>query len=57
MYLACTTNIGCYYVGTEIFDKRYIFLAESIKPENFTHIPILNERRVMIPVNGSWRQK
>ena len=37
-----------YYVGSEIFDKRYIFLAESIKPENFTHVPILDERGVMI---------
>lgn len=37
-----------YYIGSEIFDKRYIFLAESIKPENFTNVPILNERGVMI---------
>jgi len=37
-----------YYIGTEIFDKRFIFLAESIKPENFTNIPVLNERGVMI---------
>lgn len=37
-----------YYIGNEIFDKRFIFLAESIKSENFTNIPILNERGVMI---------
>lgn len=37
-----------YYIGKEIFDKRFIFLAESIQPNNFTTIPLLNERGVMI---------
>jgi len=37
-----------YYVGREIYDKRFVFLAESIKPENFTTIPVINEKGVMI---------
>lgn len=37
-----------YYIGNDIFDKRFIFLAESIKQENFTNIPLLHERGVMI---------
>lgn len=37
-----------YYIGKEIFDKRFIFLAESIQSNNFTTIPLLNERGVMI---------
>jgi hypothetical protein len=37
-----------YYVGKEIYDKRFVFLAESIKPENFTQVPVINEKGVMI---------
>jgi hypothetical protein len=37
-----------FYVGKEIFDKKYIFLPESIKEEYFTPIPFLNQMGVMI---------
>jgi len=37
-----------FYVGKTIYDKKYIFLPESIIKENFTHIPILEKQGVMI---------
>jgi hypothetical protein len=37
-----------FYVDREVFDKKYIFLPESIKEEYFTMIPLLNKRGVMI---------
>ena len=37
-----------FYMGSDMYDKKYIFLPESIKEENFTHIPVLNKRGVML---------
>jgi hypothetical protein len=37
-----------FYIGKTIYDKKYIFLPESIIKENFTHIPILEKQGVMI---------
>ncbi len=37
-----------FYVNHEVFDKKYIFLPESIKEEYFTNIPLLEKRGVMI---------
>jgi hypothetical protein len=37
-----------YFVGGQIYDKRYVFLAESITESNFTAIPVLHIRGVMI---------
>lgn len=37
-----------FYMGLEVYDKKYIFLPESIKEEYFTQIPLLNKRGVMI---------
>jgi hypothetical protein len=37
-----------YYVGRDLHDKKYIFLPESIQPENFTTLPLMNKRGVMI---------
>lgn len=37
-----------FYVGKTIYDKKYIFLPESIIEENFTHIPVLETQGVMI---------
>jgi hypothetical protein len=37
-----------YFVGGQVYDKRFVFLAESIKESNFTSIPILKIRGVMI---------
>jgi uncharacterized membrane protein YhfC len=37
-----------FYVGRSLHDKKYIFLPESIQPENFTTLPLMNKRGVMI---------
>ncbi|MEO8590294.1 MAG: hypothetical protein ABI432_13050 [Flavobacteriales bacterium] len=37
-----------YYVGHDLHDKKYIFLPESIQEENFTMLPLMNKRGVMI---------
>lgn len=37
-----------YFVDNEMLDKKYIFLAETIKKENFVTIPIINKKGVMI---------
>ncbi len=37
-----------YYIGKEIYDKKFIFLPESIVENNLIRIPILNKPGVMI---------
>lgn len=37
-----------YYINGEIFDKKYIFLTESVTESNFIRIPIINKPGVMI---------
>ncbi len=37
-----------YYIGRELFDRKYVFLAGSIVEENFTTIPLMDVRGVMI---------
>lgn len=37
-----------YYIGKEIYDKKFIFLPESIVDNNLIRIPILNKPGVMI---------
>ncbi|MBS7565057.1 hypothetical protein KHS38_11635 [Mucilaginibacter sp. Bleaf8] len=37
-----------YYIGRDIYDKKFIFLPESIIDSNFIHIPIVNKPGVMI---------
>lgn len=37
-----------FYIGKTIYDKKYIFLPETIIKQNFTHIPILETQGVMI---------
>jgi hypothetical protein len=37
-----------FFVNKVMFDKKYIFLPESIKEENFVLIPYLNKKGVMI---------
>src|SRR6202007_479749 len=37
-----------YYIGREIFDKKFIFLPESIVESNFIKLPIVNKPGVMI---------
>ncbi len=37
-----------FYINGEIFDKKYIFLPESISASYFTQIPLIGKRGVMI---------
>lgn len=37
-----------YYIGKEIFDKKFIFLPESIVESNFIRIPLVNKPGVMV---------
>ena len=37
-----------YYIGREIFDKKFIFLPESIVDDNFFKLPVVNKPGVMI---------
>lgn len=37
-----------YYIGKEIFDKKFIFLPESIVDSNLIRVPVLNKPGVMI---------
>ncbi|TCC90394.1 hypothetical protein EZ428_14050 [Pedobacter frigiditerrae] len=37
-----------YYIGKEIYDKKFIFLPESIVENNIIRVPVLNKPGVMI---------
>ena len=37
-----------FYLNHKIYDKKYVFLPESIRKEFFTTIPFLNRQGVMI---------
>jgi len=37
-----------YYIDGQIFDKKFIFLPESIVESNFIKLPVLNKPGVMI---------
>ena len=37
-----------FYVNREVFDKKYVFLPESITDEYFTMIPLIERKGVMI---------
>lgn len=36
-----------YYRGPQIFDKKFIFVPDSIVPDNFSHIPLLDRVGVL----------
>lgn len=37
-----------FYIGDTIYDKRYVFLPETISEKNFTKVPIIGIEGVMI---------
>jgi len=37
-----------YYIGKDIYDKKFIFLPESIVELNFIKLPVINKPGVMI---------
>ncbi|MBX7094290.1 MAG: hypothetical protein K1X56_06175 [Flavobacteriales bacterium] len=37
-----------FFLEDKMYDKKFIFLSETIKEENFVKIPLLNKKGVMI---------
>lgn len=37
-----------FWIGNKMFDKKYIFLSETIKEEHFVNVPVLNKKGVLI---------
>jgi hypothetical protein len=37
-----------FFLNNVMYDKKYIFLPETIKEENFTSVPFINKKGVMI---------
>lgn len=37
-----------YYLGKKIFDKKYIFLPETIKETNFIDVPLIEKTGILI---------
>ena len=37
-----------FYVERKIFDKKYVFLAETIKKENCTEVPLMGQKGVLL---------
>ncbi len=37
-----------YYIGNDIFDKKFIFLPESIVESNLTKVPVVNKPGVIV---------
>lgn len=37
-----------FWIGSTMYDKKYIFLSETIKEENFVNIPIINKKGVLV---------
>lgn len=37
-----------FWLNGEMYDRKYVFVPESILPDNFTTIPLLNRKGVLI---------
>jgi len=37
-----------FYLNKVMYDKRYIFLPETIREENFTLVPVINKKGILI---------
>lgn len=35
-----------YYIGNQLFDKKYVFVPDTIIDDNLTTIPLLNEKGI-----------
>jgi hypothetical protein len=35
-------------IGNEVFDKKYIFLAETVLEKNYVDIPLINKKGIII---------
>ena len=37
-----------FFINDKMFDKKFVFLAETIKQSNFINVPIINKKGVLI---------
>ncbi len=37
-----------FWVGNKMFDKKYVFLSETIKEEHFINVPLIDKKGVLI---------
>ncbi len=37
-----------FYIGKQIYDKKYVFLAESIQESNLTDVPLMAQKGVLL---------
>lgn len=37
-----------FYIDRQIFDKKYVFVAESIQESNLTEVPLVGEKGVLL---------
>ncbi len=37
-----------FYMGRQIFDKKYVFVAESIQSGNLTQVPLIEKKGVLL---------
>lgn len=37
-----------FYHGTQLYDKKFVFLPETIKEENLSNVPVINKKGVWI---------
>lgn len=37
-----------FYLDKVMYDKKYVFLAESVREDNFIHVPFIDKKGVMI---------
>lgn len=37
-----------FFLDNKMYDKKYIFLAETISEKNFVNVPVINKKGVMI---------
>src|SRR5690554_1476878 len=37
-----------FWIDAKMYDKKYIFLSETIKKENFVNVPIINKKGVLV---------
>ncbi|MCB9034433.1 MAG: hypothetical protein H6553_11385 [Chitinophagales bacterium] len=37
-----------FYIGTQIYDRKFIFVEGSISKENLTTVPIINKKGILI---------
>lgn len=43
----CNEYWVSYYIGEKIYDKKFIFMPETISKENFVFIKILNQKGIL----------